>query len=77
MPSATAKPSNLPPRYSLPELALPAVLPTDAAALTALLHSVIATHSDVKTQALNHMQHMMEQLILTRHRMYLEPSSAL
>jgi hypothetical protein len=54
MPSTTAKPSNLPPRYSLPELALPAELPTDAAALTALLHSVIAAHNDVKTQALNH-----------------------
>ncbi|WP_373991697.1 IS66 family transposase [Duganella sp. BuS-21] len=70
MPSATAKPSNLPPRYSLPELSLPAVLPTDAAALTALLHSVIAAHNDVKTQALNHMQHMMEQFILARHRMF-------
>lgn len=70
MPLPTAKPSNLPPRYSLPELALPAVLPTDAAALTALLHSVIAAHKDVKTQALNHMQHMMEQFILARHRMF-------
>ncbi len=70
MPSATAKPSNLPPRYSLPELSLPAVLPTDAAALTALLHSVIAAHNDVKAQALNHMQHMMEQFILARHRMF-------
>jgi len=76
MPYATAKPSNLPPRYSLPELALPAVLPTDATALTALLHSVIAAHNDVKTQALNHMQHMqhmqhmMEQFILARHRMF-------
>ena len=70
MPSATAKPLNLPPRYSLPELTLPAVLPTDAAALTALLHSVIAAHNDVKTQALSHMQHMMEQFILARHRMF-------
>ena len=70
MPYATAKPSNLPPRYSLPELALPAVLPTDATALTALLHSVIAAHNDVKTQALSHMQHMMEQFILARHRMF-------
>ena len=70
MPYATAKPTNLPPRYSLPELALPAVLPTDAAALTALLHSVIAAHNDVKTRALNHMQHMMEQFILARHRMF-------
>ena len=60
MPATTAKPSNLPPRYSLPELALPAVLP----------HSVIAAHNDVKTQALNHMQHMMEQFILARHRMF-------
>jgi transposase len=70
MPFVTAKPTNLPPRYSLPELALPAVLPTDAAALTALLHSVIAAHNDVKTQALSHMQHMMEQFILARHRMF-------
>ena len=70
MPFAFAKSTNLPPRYSLPELALPAVLPTDAAALTALLHSVIAAHNDVKTQALNHMQHMMEQFILARHRMF-------
>ncbi|WP_426116998.1 IS66 family transposase [Massilia sp. PWRC2] len=70
MPSTTAKPSNLPPRYSLPELALPAVLPTDAAALTTLLHAVIAAHNDVKTQALNHMQHMLEQFILARHRMF-------
>lgn len=70
MPFVTAKPTNLPPRYSLPELTLPAVFPTDAAALTALLHSVIAAHSDVKTQALNHMQHMMEQFILARHRMF-------
>lgn len=70
MPSTTVNPSNLPPRYSLPELALPAVLPTDAAALTALLHAVIAAHNDVKTQALGHMQHMMEQFILARHRMF-------
>ena len=70
MPATTAKPSNLPPRYSLPELVLPAVLPTDAAALTALLHSVIAAHNDVKAQAMNHMQHMMEQFILARHRMF-------
>lgn len=70
MPFATTKPTNLPPRYSLPELALPAVLPTDAAALTALLHAVIAAHNDVKTQALSHMQHMMEQFILARHRMF-------
>lgn len=70
MTSTTAQQSNLPPRYSLPELALPAVLPTDAAALTALLHAVIAAHNDVKTQALSHMQHMMEQFILARHRMF-------
>ena len=70
MPTATATPSNLPPRYSLPELVLPAVLPTDAAALTALLHAVIAAHNDVKTQALSHMQHMMEQFLLARHRMF-------
>ncbi|NHZ67193.1 IS66 family transposase, partial [Massilia genomosp. 1] len=70
MPEAVAKPSILPPRYQLPELVLPPVLPTDAASLTALLHAVIASHNDVKTQALNHMQHMLEQFILARHRMF-------
>jgi DNA-binding transcriptional MerR regulator len=35
-----------------------------AASLTVLLHAVIASHNDVKTQALNHMQHMLEQFIL-------------
>lgn len=70
MPATTAKPSNLPPRYSLPELVLPAVLPTDAAALTALLHSVIAAHHDVKTQVMNHWQHMLEKFLLARLRMF-------
>ena len=70
MPEAVVKPSILPPRYQLPELVLPPVLPTDAAALTALLHAVIASHNDVKAQALNHMQHMLEQFILARHRMF-------
>lgn len=70
MPQTAVKPSILPPRYQLPELVLPSVLPTDAASLTALLHAVIASHNDVKTQALNHMQHMLEQFILARHRMF-------
>ncbi len=70
MPEAVVKPTILPPRYQLPELVLPSVLPTDAASLTALLHAVIASHNDVKTQALNHMQHMLEQFILARHRMF-------
>ncbi|GGE91435.1 IS66 family transposase [Massilia psychrophila] len=38
--------------------------------MTALLHAVIASHNDVKTQALNHMQHMLEQFILARHRLF-------
>ena len=70
MPKAVVKRSILPPRYQLPELVLPPVLPTDAASLTALLHAVIASHNDVKAQALNHMQHMLEQFILARHRMF-------
>ena len=49
---------------------MPPVLPTDAVSLTALLQWVIAAHNDVKTQALNHMQHFMEQFILARHRRY-------
>ena len=68
--AVAVKPSILPQRYQLPELVLPPVLPTDAASLTALLHAVIASHNDVKTQAFNHMQHMLEQFILARHRMF-------
>lgn len=70
MPEVVVEPPVLPSRYQLPELVLPSVLPTDAASLTALLHAVIASHKDVKTQALNHMQHMLEQFILARRRMF-------
>ena len=59
-----------PARYSLPELSLLAVLPTDGAALTTPLHSVIAAHNDVKTLAQSHLQQMMGQFILARHRMF-------
>jgi len=70
MPEVVVEPPVLPSRYQLPDLVLPSVLPTDAASLTALLHAVIASHKDVKTQALNHMQHMFEQFILARRRMF-------
>jgi hypothetical protein len=44
MPDAAEKPSILPKGFTLPAITLPVVLPTDAVALTALLHSVIQAH---------------------------------
>ena len=40
--------------FTLPEFYLPPVLPTDVDSLTALLHSLIKSHDDVKLAALNH-----------------------
>lgn len=70
MPFAAAKSVILPPQYTLPDVTLPAVLPTDVAALTALLHSVVQTHNEVKFKAQGHIQHLLEQFILSRHRQF-------
>jgi transposase len=40
--------------FTFPEFDLPPVLPTDVDSLTALLHSLIKSHDDVKLAALNH-----------------------
>lgn len=64
------KPSVLPPDYrsraNLPEFVLPDVLPTDPAALTALLIAA------VKTQIAfgEHIAHLYEQIALSRRRMF-------
>ena len=70
MHSATHKPSILPARFDLPEVTLPEVLPTDVAALTALLYALHGAHTEVKFQALSHIQHLLEQFILARHRYF-------
>lgn len=63
-------PSILPKGFTLPEITLPAVLPTDAAALTALLHSVLQKHDASNLKALNYISHLFEQFLLARRRMF-------
>lgn len=62
--------SILPKGFTLPEITLPAVLPTDVAALTALLHSVLQEHDDSNLKALNYISHLFEQFLLARRRMF-------
>ena len=68
--SDAVKPSILPLEFTLPEVALPSVLPTDVAALTALLHEIHQAHTEVKRKALSNIQHLFEQFILSRHRLF-------
>jgi transposase len=63
-------PSILPTGFTLPEIVLPAVLPTDVAGLTALLHSVIQTHSASNQKARDYISHLFEQFLLARRRMF-------
>lgn len=70
MPEAAEKPSILPKGFTLPEITLPAVLPTDVAALTALLHSVLQKHDASNLKALNYISHLFEQFLLARRRMF-------
>ena len=70
MPNAADKPSILPPAYTLPDVVLPDVLPTEVGALTALLLEMQKAHQAVKRQALGHIQYLYEQFILLRHRQF-------
>ena len=70
MHSAAPKSLLLPEKYILPEVDLPPVLPTDAAALTALVLAQHQAHTDVKHQAMSHIQHLLEQFILLRHKQF-------
>lgn len=56
--------------FTLPELVLPPILPTDVDTLTALLHSLIKSHDDVKLAALSHINFLHEQIVLARRRMF-------
>jgi transposase len=70
MPETAEDPSILPKGFTLPEITLPAVLPTDVANLTALLHSVIQAHDESNLKALNYISHLFEQFLLARRRMF-------
>ena len=89
MHSATQNPSILPPNFTLPEVnfsaALPSILPTNVAALTALLHAQQAVHLAAQQAILNsfedqtalfsrqvrdYINHLIEQFILARHRYF-------
>lgn len=56
--------------FTLPEFVLPPILPTDIDTLTALLHSLIKSHDDVKYAALSHIDFLHEQIVLARRRMF-------
>lgn len=70
MHSATPKSFLLPERYTLPEVALPSVLPTDVAALTALMHAQHQAHAQVMLLAMGHIQYLLEQFVLLRHKQF-------
>lgn len=71
MHSATPKSLFLPERYTLPEVALPPVLPSgDDAAWAALLHTQHQAHTEVMQQAMGHIQHLLEQFVLLRHKQF-------
>ena len=56
--------------FTLPKITLPAILPTEVSTLTALLHSVIEAHNASNTKALEYINHLIEQFILARRRMF-------
>jgi len=74
MHSATPKFLISPPKFTLPEVKVPSVLPTDVAALTALLHAQQAAHQvaveSLHKQFADHINHLIEQFILARHRQF-------
>ena len=77
MPESTKIPFNFPQKYRLPELTLPQTLPTDAASLTALLHTVMASYEAVKIEAHSHYSDLFEQMVLARQRVFGTSSEAL
>lgn len=70
MPEALSPAINLPKGFSLPEIVLPAVLPTDVAALTALLHAQQQAHDASNAKAFAYIAHLFEQFLLARRRMF-------
>jgi transposase len=75
MSAATQKILISPPKFTLPEVDLPLVLPIgDDAAWAALLHAQRAAHQaaveSLQKQFGDHINHLIEQFILARHRQF-------
>ena len=74
MPFSAAKPAILPPQFTFTQPVLPAVLPTDVAALTALLHQQHAAHmasvDSLAQQVRDYANRVIEQMVLARHRQF-------
>src|ERR1035437_6557838 len=74
MHSGTPKFLISPPKFTLPEVKAPSVLPTDVTALTALFHAQQAAHQaaveSLQKQFGDHINHLIEQFILSRHRQF-------
>lgn len=74
MHSGTPKFLISPPKFTLPEVKVPSVLPTDVAALTALFHAQQVAHQaaveSLHRQFGEHINHLIEQFILARHRQF-------
>ena len=63
-----------PPKFTLPVVDMPSVLPTDVTALKALLHAQQAAHQtaveSLHKQFGDHINYLIEQFILARHRQF-------
>jgi transposase len=71
MHSAIPKSLVLPEKYTLPEVNLPAILPNgDDAAWGALVHAQHQAHREAMRLAMSHIQHLLEQFILLRHKQF-------
>lgn len=64
------KPLILPKGFTLPAIALPAVLPTDVVALTALLYAQQQAHDASQAKALDYINYLFEQFLLARRRQF-------
>lgn len=56
--------------FELPDFALPDQLPTDSAALIALMRQQQATIAAIRAKAQDHIDYLYEQIVLSRHRMF-------
>jgi len=71
MPSSPLKNLLLPEKYTLPEVDFPFVLPNgDDVAWTALLHAQHQAHREVMHLAMGHIEYLLEQFVLLRHRQF-------
>jgi len=71
MHSAIPKPLILPDRFTPPEVKFPPALPSgDDAAWGDLLHAQHQAHTNAMHEALGHIQYLLEQIVLFRHKQF-------